>query len=344
MIKDEKTNMAEIEESQIINLDFFLSMKESVTCSICTSIISQPKMCSQCETPYCQECIDQWFSKNKICPMRCESSKILEINRSLKRIYDAVKVKCIEGCEVTLLEYRSHIPKCEKRKIQCWNCKSLCKAVDAKVPSEIEFIKLKEENQKLREQLKAALQSPSRLVNNTIYINGQNSLIDANLYQKLKAWISGSSTLKLDLIYKASRDGFEAADFHRKCDNKGMTVVVMKTSYNKIIGGFTVLGWTSPPTNGIFYKDSSLKSFLFSGSLGECYSLRDAGKFAICCNRNYGPIFGHYDLLVVTKNNVNNTGNFDIGDCYDYNRPKEEFYGGTPYRVLELEVFKVDIV
>jgi hypothetical protein len=30
------------------------------------------------------------------------------------------------------------------------------------------------------------------------------------------------------LIYRASRDGFEAKDFHGKCDNQGATLIIVK--------------------------------------------------------------------------------------------------------------------
>jgi hypothetical protein len=32
----------------------------------------------------------------------------------------------------------------------------------------------------------------------------------------------------LSLLYRASRDGFSASDFHKACDNKGPTLVIIK--------------------------------------------------------------------------------------------------------------------
>ena len=44
-----------------------------------------------------------------------------------------------------------------------------------------------------------------------------------------------------DLLYRASRDGNTAASFHRKCDNKGPTIVIAKiTNSQQIVGGYTV--------------------------------------------------------------------------------------------------------
>ena len=47
------------------------------------------------------------------------------------------------------------------------------------------------------------------------------------------------------LLYRASRDGFEAESFHLKCDYKGPTVTVVKSG-NFIFGGFTEAAWRSP--------------------------------------------------------------------------------------------------
>ena len=51
--------------------------------------------------------------------------------------------------------------------------------------------------------------------------------------------------LKLKLLYKASRDGFEYSDFHSRCDNKGPTICLIKSEHEKTFGGFTNLNWNS---------------------------------------------------------------------------------------------------
>ena len=59
----------------------------------------------------------------------------------------------------------------------------------------------------------------------------------------IKSWIGGNPQLKL--LYRATRDGFAAKKFHEKCDNQGATLVIAKTSFDKIIGGYTTLPWQS---------------------------------------------------------------------------------------------------
>ena len=50
----------------------------------------------------------------------------------------------------------------------------------------------------------------------------------------------GKKKFKTVLRYKASRDGWEAADFHRMSDWKGPTVSLFKIKDNdQCVGGFT---------------------------------------------------------------------------------------------------------
>ena len=45
-----------------------------------------------------------------------------------------------------------------------------------------------------------------------------------------------------NLLYRASRDGWAASNFHSCCDNKGPTVTVVKSG-NYIFGGYTEQHW-----------------------------------------------------------------------------------------------------
>ena len=52
--------------------------------------------------------------------------------------------------------------------------------------------------------------------------------------------IMGKKKFKTVLRYKASRDGWKAADFHRMSDGKGPTVSLFKIKDNdQCVGGFT---------------------------------------------------------------------------------------------------------
>jgi hypothetical protein len=51
--------------------------------------------------------------------------------------------------------------------------------------------------------------------------------------------------VKLGLLFRASRDRWKAADFHRCCDGKGPTVVVVRPESGHVFGGATGGSWAS---------------------------------------------------------------------------------------------------
>lgn len=52
----------------------------------------------------------------------------------------------------------------------------------------------------------------------------------------------GSEGFTWQLCYRASRDGWDASDFHNKCDNKGPTVTLVKVD-DYVFGGFIDGDW-----------------------------------------------------------------------------------------------------
>ena len=62
----------------------------------------------------------------------------------------------------------------------------------------------------------------------------------------LLSWLplldSGKRRHRFRLLFRASRDGFAAATFHSRCDNKGPTVTIVKSGKN-VFGGFTEQSW-----------------------------------------------------------------------------------------------------
>ena len=111
------------------------------------------------------------------------------------------------------------------------------------------------------------------------------------------SWINTSKPLKLNLIYKATRDGDSPKNFHKKVDGKKNTVTVILTDKGYRCGGFITKEWN---TSGEFNKND-VNSFLFSlerrenylVNLDECTNYNDA---------NYGPTFGKGSDLVVGEN------------------------------------------
>ena len=61
------------------------------------------------------------------------------------------------------------------------------------------------------------------------------------LAQQLVEWVE-EEKFDWQLCYRASDDGWGAEDFHRKCDDVGPTVTVVKCGSN-IFGGYTDESW-----------------------------------------------------------------------------------------------------
>jgi len=95
------------------------------------------------------------------------------------------------------------------------------------------------------------------------------SIISNSDFDLLCGWLGKKVYLKL--LYRGSRDGYESQTFHSKCDNQGPTIVVLRTNFQKVIGGVSFVKWESPPRTGLFCKDPSGKSFVFSLSLKKCF-------------------------------------------------------------------------
>jgi hypothetical protein len=66
----------------------------------------------------------------------------------------------------------------------------------------------------------------------------------------------------MTLLYRATRDGFRATDFHTKCDNHGPTLSLFKSDLGKVFGGYTSTSWKTVDYPGDWERDD--QAFLFS--------------------------------------------------------------------------------
>jgi len=189
----------------------------------------------------------------------------------------------------------------------------------------------------------------------------QSNVLEASIdYEKkaeaLNTWLEEEGyyplQVKSQLLYRGTRDGFQAADFHRCCDDKGPTVTLIRTpmSGQSIFGGFADKPWTSGEAWSHTWEPSN-KAFLFSlgGSphkmeLGIAMEkLAGHNEQALCHRPNLGPSFG--------------TGGLSIVDCCNTESSSSSILGTTTYRlpaglpaspippsfkVAEIEVFAVE--
>ena len=96
-------------------------------------------------------------------------------------------------------------------------------------------------------------------------------------------------------IFTMSLNGSSCNDFHNYCDNKGPTITIIKTTNNKIFGGFTPLNWEN--SGGNKYNKSN-QTFIFSLDLMTKFDVINAKKEAIYCTKNNGPYFRGRDFSI----------------------------------------------
>ncbi len=156
---------------------------------------------------------------------------------------------------------------------------------------------------------------------------------------------------ELELLYRGTRDGDTAKQFHNKCDNIGPTIYLAKNEKGNIFGGYTSISWTSPSFDNVFKSDSF--SFLFT--LTNIYGTEPIrfpysdNKGNIRHNKDQGPTFGGNDADLSIYNNFLNKNSY-VGFPVRYkdslSKGKSIFTGdfnnnNNNLKLKELEVFKV---
>jgi hypothetical protein len=150
-----------------------------------------------------------------------------------------------------------------------------------------------------------------------------------------------------NLLWRGSRDGFTAQEFHRRCDGHANTLTIVMDTKGNIFGGFTPVTWDS---NRFTKTDNSLRSFLFTlknphGVLARKFPLKAEEKHgAICCYSHYGPSFNGGLHILDRCNANNNSYTTYFGDQYvsvTGRRQGDFFTGENHFTAKEIEVFEI---
>ena len=149
------------------------------------------------------------------------------------------------------------------------------------------------------------------------------------------------------LLYRATRDGFGAKDFHSRCDGKTKTITIIENNLNYVFGGYASESWNS---SNRYISDSN--AFVFSLRRdGKSYNDKftiNMPAFALYGNSVSGPSFGD-GLYVCDKSNIR-TGSFtNIGflfnvsvGCYMDENAKNFLSGNyDEWTTTEIEVYQI---
>jgi len=198
-----------------------------------------------------------------------------------------------------------------------------------------------------------------------------DSAILSTLHRVSFLKLTGLENKSLSLLWRGSRDGFDAAAFHRLCDAKANTVTVIKNANGFIFGGFTSIPWSSSDDNDDYDDDDDddddddyddeddddeyqedNTAFLFSLTNPSNTPLKlkvNLPQNAVCHYSSYGPIFGAgNDLFVSSLSNLNKDSYMHISS-YEFPNGISGIEAGklivggsdNSYQTVEIEVFQV---
>jgi uncharacterized coiled-coil protein SlyX len=152
------------------------------------------------------------------------------------------------------------------------------------------------------------------------------------------------------LLWRGSRDGFGAPDFHCRCDGHRNTLTLILDVGGSIFGGFTPVACNSGGGGSGYRADPSGTSFLFTlknphNFPAKTFALKSEEKAkATSCHPCFGPCFG-FDIWVNTNcNNTFYSDTMSIGRSYFNDTGVNEirfFTGSRNFKVEEIEVFEI---
>mmetsp|Transcript_10266 Transcript_10266/g.8814 ORF Transcript_10266/g.8814 Transcript_10266/m.8814 type:complete len:142 (+) Transcript_10266:928-1353(+) len=131
----------------------------------------------------------------------------------------------------------------------------------------------------------------------------------------LKKWVKELAKMnQFKLLYRGSKDGFDAATFHKKCDDVLGTLTIVKSNLNKIFGGYTDKSWKG---SGSYVQSND--SWIFSITEKSYFKLKGSNNiYAILPSPGYGPTFGGgHDFYICNNCNTVNSNYSNFNHTYD---------------------------
>ena len=173
-----------------------------------------------------------------------------------------------------------------------------------------------------------------------------SKIANATQYVDLMKVCEFSINDKWRLLYRGSENGFDAKDFHSKCEGKSNTLTIIKANgTSNIFGGFASAAWDSSSK----YKQDG-NAFLFSLVNQDNKPLKMKTikpEYAIYCHSSYGPTFGFgFDIHIASNSNSNTTSYSNLGHTYKHPQYAQEttqsqsfLAGSRNFQVNEIEVY-----
>ena len=138
------------------------------------------------------------------------------------------------------------------------------------------------------------------------------------------------------LLYKGSRDGDGANDFHSKCDEAEKTLIIVEDNYGNRFGGFTTQDW-----GGQYLQKKDDEAFIFSIDKNKVYDVIPEQN-AIGCYPNFGPVFFGCQIRIYDNFLTKGGTTYKKGLNYYTTEDFELTNGKQNFGVRDIEVYEVE--
>lgn len=81
------------------------NVEELIQCKICLGVLITPMDCKQCETSYCEYCINKWLNIRLDCPACLCPLKLKKTHKQVQYLLDKLKFKCPNFCTKSSMYY-----------------------------------------------------------------------------------------------------------------------------------------------------------------------------------------------------------------------------------------------
>ena len=169
----------------------------------------------------------------------------------------------------------------------------------------------------------------------------QSKILEGEDYSFINSLFSEKCSF--NLLYRATRDGSYPKDYHKKCDNQGPTLTLIKTDNNRKFGGYVSKDREYGTANEVYVKDKN--AFIFSINKKTKYNIKDENTDAFSNSSIRGPNFTVSLGFYCNDDSGNmfkprNSYESETNPSYNSNNAYE-FAGKNEFKAVEIEVFKV---
>ena len=146
------------------------------------------------------------------------------------------------------------------------------------------------------------------LINNSKIMTEQQKITLTSFFSDMRDKIK-----EVNLLFRASEHGQTTDDFHKRCDDKGSTVCIIKNDKGKEFGGFVKIPWNSTGWGTV-----DKEAFMFSLNLNQKYPYHQGT--AIWCVPSNGCSFGgagNEPCIGTDFNSKDSAGCWDSGNSFN---------------------------